>query len=397
MWIMEIEGELAIQIHTAGGVVSEVDIQSSRPLTAVRIFQGKPVPDVLQTLPLLYHVCGTAQAHAAVMACENAMKLDVPASVSAAREMLVWMETAREHGWRILLDWAAFLGEQGDRAAIAGIQQSISELQQALFVDGKGFQLNAKLDLQLSRVESVLQKLEDLLTTSIFAIPVKQWLVMESEEKFNAWLAEHDTIASRFLARIMNAASLRQSVPAVSFLPEMGIEQLNERLVSDSAANFIQQPDWQGVICETGPLARQQAQPLIASLLAQYGNGVVPHMVARLVELASIPGILQQSLAQARSGQLFNGEQSEFNQSAGVGIAQVEAARGRLVHRVELEQNVVQRYQILAPTEWNFHPAGTAATLLKQLPANNEADLRQQAELVINSVDPCVRYKVVIH
>jgi Ni,Fe-hydrogenase I large subunit len=75
----------------------------------------------------------------------------------------------------------------------------------------------------------------------------------------------------------------------------------------------------------------------------------------------------------------------------------VEAARGRLVHRVELEQNVVQRYQILAPTEWNFHPAGTAATLLKQLPANNEADLRQQAELVINSVDPCVRYKVVIH
>lgn len=394
---MEIEGELAIQIHTAGNVVNRVDIQSSRPLTAVRIFQGKQVTDVLQTLPLLYHVCGTAQAHAAVMACEDAMKLQVPASVCAARKMLVSMETAREHSWRVLLDWAAFLGEQGDRASIASIQQGISELQQALFVDGKGFQLNAQLDLKLSKVESLLQKLEDLLTTTIFAIPVKQWLALDNEEKFKTWLAGCDTVASRFLARILNTASKRQFMPAVSFLPEMDIEQLNERLMNDAVDSFIQQPDWQGVICETGPLARQQAQPLIESLLAQYGNGVVPHMVARLVELASLPGILQQCLAQVRSGQSSNGEQSEFDYSENVGFGQVEAARGRLVHRVELEQNVVQRYQILAPTEWNFHPAGAAATLLKQLPANNEADLRQQAELVINSIDPCVRYKVVVH
>ena len=394
---MEIEGELAIYLYTAGGVVNKVDIQSSRPLNAARIFHGKPVTDVLQTLPLLYHVCGTAQAHAAVMACEDAMKFQVSASVSAAREMLVWMETAREHCWRILLDWAVFLDEQGDRVAIATIQQAMTELQQALFVDGKGFRLEARLDLQLSRVESILQKLEDLLSTTIFAMPIAQWLAIESETELKVWLQKHDTIASRLLNQLINTRSRQQAVPGVSFLPEMDIEQLNARLTSDTAVHFIRQPDWQGMPCETGPLARQLAQPLMASLLMQYGHGVIPHMVARLLELANIPGILQQCLERVRSGQFSQGEQSDLNYSAGVGFGQVEAARGRLVHRVELEQEVIQRYQILAPTEWNFHPSGLAASLLKQLPAQDKLALKQQADIVINSIDPCVRYNLVTH
>jgi coenzyme F420-reducing hydrogenase alpha subunit len=395
---MEIEGELAIHLYTAGGVVNKVDIQSSRPLNAVRIFHDKPVVDVLQTLPLLYHVCGTAQAHAAVMACESAMRRPVSKSVAAAREMLVWMETAREHCWRILLDWAAFLGEQGDQTTIASIQQSMFELQQAMFVDGKGFCLQARLEPQFSKLKSVLQKLEVSLSTTIFAMPTAQWLAMDSEEKLKAWLAKHDTIASRLLTRLMSTSVLRQAGQAVSFLPVMDSEQLQQRLTADGTTDFVRQPDWQGKTCETGPLARQQAQPLVAALLRQYGNGVLPHMVARLVELAEIPGRLQLCLDGVRAGESSNGEQADINHHAeGVGFGQVEAARGRLVHRVELEEDMVRCYQILAPTEWNFHPAGVAATLLKQLAARDEVLLRQQADLVINSIDPCVRYRVVVH
>ena len=80
----------------------------------------------------------------------------------------------------------------------------------------------------------------------------------------------------------------------------------------------------------------------------------------------------------------------------GTGIAQVEAARGRLVHRVELDGDRVQRYQILAPTEWNFHPRGVLAQGVKGLAVSNKALLRRQTELLINAIDPCVGYELQI-
>jgi Ni,Fe-hydrogenase I large subunit len=63
-----------------------------------------------------------------------------------------------------------------------------------------------------------------------------------------------------------------------------------------------------------------------------------------------------------------------------------------LVHRVELERGGVRRYQILAPTEWNFHPDGAAAQALMRLPARDPAVLRRLAAMLINAVDPCVGY-----
>ena len=82
---------------------------------------------------------------------------------------------------------------------------------------------------------------------------------------------------------------------------------------------------------------------------------------------------------------------------AGTGIGQVEAARGHLVHRVVLDDGWVRRYQILAPTEWNFHPAGVVARGLGGLVDSDEPTLRRQAALLINAMDPCVGYDLRVH
>ena len=76
-------------------------------------------------------------------------------------------------------------------------------------------------------------------------------------------------------------------------------------------------------------------------------------------------------------------------------IAPLELLReggSRRLHRVELEREGVRSYRILAPTEWNFHPAGAAAQGLIHLPAQDTAVLRRLAALLINAVDPCVGY-----
>ena len=48
---------------------------------------------------------------------------------------------------------------------------------------------------------------------------------------------------------------------------------------------------------------------------------------------------------------------------------------------------------MLAPTEWNFHPRGIAASLLEAIPAGlADAQREHLARLVVHAVDPCVAF-----
>jgi Ni,Fe-hydrogenase I large subunit len=72
----------------------------------------------------------------------------------------------------------------------------------------------------------------------------------------------------------------------------------------------------------------------------------------------------------------------------------VETARGRLAHRVELAGERVRRYQVMAPTEWNFHPEGPLVCGLIGLETEDRETLRQHATMAVMALDPCVGYRV---
>ena len=67
------------------------------------------------------------------------------------------------------------------------------------------------------------------------------------------------------------------------------------------------------------------------------------------------------------------------------------------MHHIKVEQGQVADYVILAPTEWNFHPQGVAVEGLKGLRAESEAQLRQQAAMWVNAIDPCVGYELKVN
>jgi Ni,Fe-hydrogenase I large subunit len=75
---------------------------------------------------------------------------------------------------------------------------------------------------------------------------------------------------------------------------------------------------------------------------------------------------------------------------SGGGIAWVENARGLLIHRLRLDQGRTAEYRIVAPTEWNFHPAGALALALADSPASDLDAVRRRTTMLVNSLDPCV-------
>lgn len=101
---------------------------------------------------------------------------------------------------------------------------------------------------------------------------------------------------------------------------------------------------------------------------------------SRLFELANFPNVLRQNVIDM---------QTTSNQTRNeIGVAQIQASCGSLIHKVELNNGVITNYQIVAPTECNFHPNGVAALHLNVLNAKNKALSQTQATLIINAIDP---------
>lgn len=74
------------------------------------------------------------------------------------------------------------------------------------------------------------------------------------------------------------------------------------------------------------------------------------------------------------------------------GMAAIETSRGLLIHAVRLSGNMVADYRIVAPTEWNFHPAGALTQAMADLKIGNDAQFRAQE--ICQSLDPCVAFGV---
>jgi len=392
---MSVEGRLLIELAREGGQVRGVTIRSTRPAQAARVFEAKTPEAVLQLLPLLYSVCATAQGQAAQAACERALGITPDRGVRLAREVLVCLETTREHLWRILMDWPSFFDEDSQAALMAPLMRLLPESRNALFVDGRAFGLEAKLHAADWALHDLAMTLYNLLERAVFGCPVQDWLEITDKAGLDAWIGRSGGVATRVLRRVQDNGWEASGAVEAAFLPVLPEAQLEACLSAHDADAFIACPEWQGGPRETTPLARQQDIPMIRSLLATTGAGLLARLVSLLVELAQTPARLR-ALTEALqvSG---DGEHDTAGTSSGVGLSQVEAARGRLVHRVELEHDCVRRYQILAPTEWNFHPDGVAARGLKTLTAPDAVSLRRQAAMLISAVDPCVGYELTLH
>jgi coenzyme F420-reducing hydrogenase alpha subunit len=116
---------------------------------------------------------------------------------------------------------------------------------------------------------------------------------------------------------------------------------------------------------------------------------VLARLLARLVELVELTGKLCAPI----------GESQNWVQGAalrqGTGFAWVQTARGLLLHRAEMDDSGnVRDYRIVAPTEWNFHPAGSCVNGLAGMAAASAEEAVRHAELMVQALDPCVAYQI---
>ncbi len=268
----------------------------------------------------------------------------------------------REHLWRVLVDWAEHTGSVVDADSLR----------------------RCRLLADDARPEDVASQLR----SSVFGVPLQRWLDIEHVSDLLYWARTTDTVAARMIDTLNRRGWCVAGACELPFLPETPAGDLHETLASPDADHFIEQPVWTDGPHETSPLARTQHSMLVRSVQAQFGRGLLARHVALLVELAEAPSRLNSPVAQRISNEAL---------PPSTGLAQVDAARGRLVHRVVVDDGRIDTYQIVAPTEWNFHPDGVLARSLAALGDGSREQLAEQATLLVKAVDPCVGFELEVH
>ena len=388
-----LEGQIKIDLLANSGKGPNVKTTASRPLQASRVLIGKSPEEALAIIPLLFSICGIAQTRAAQLSMHTGMAWRTDNIVESHRDMLVLVETAKEHLLRVFLEWPGLFGIEPADIDLTYLAQLVNNFKTALFKQGAAFTAQSKAAIVPQTASGLIEKLEQFLVDHVFGMTLQDWQKITELQDLKNWSTQCESIAAQTTAIIYQRDWAGQGLTDCKYLPPLNPDNLFEKFAAINADTFIAEPQWQGECQETGALARQYGHPLIRSLHSQFQTSLITRWLARLVELAGIPRRLRQLL------QLTGNEipVSIVASTGRRGLAQVEAARGRLIHCVEIEQGVINNYQILAPTEWNFHPQGLIAQALKRLVCDDKEELEQLACLVINAVDPCVGFQLKIH
>jgi len=370
---MPLEGELLVQLIWNGQHVERVMVRSTRPSTLARVLVGMTPTSVLATVPLLFSICARAQGAAAASALNAARAMEV--SDANERELDVLLETVQEYFWRLLIDWPEAMAQRPVTTPVATARRLIeASLSNA---DGARGQEGA---LAISELAAALSASA---TESIYGLPPAAWLALD-ERSFQAWIDEPPTLPARLLGELLSDMP-RLGCSEVALMPEVAEDQLINvvapAMVRDPA--FARLPTWNGAPVETGVLARVRSEARVAAIMERCGNSVGTRMAARLVELA----LMLNELGHPKPGRL---RIQAVRLAADEGLAAVQTARGLLLHRARVADGRVADYEIVAPTEWNFHPEGALAHGIAELTADSESALKQQARLAVQALDPCV-------
>jgi len=388
-----IEGDLTVRLSVNGRRVSRVAVRSTRPLAAARALAGRPPADAAAMAPRLFSICAQAQGVAAAAAAEAATDRVPAPPTRAARETTVLLETVQEYLWRILIDWPQAMDQPTLLEPVAAARHLIAPVLARLAPAAR--RTDGGADAAAAASPDLASALADLAGKHVFGGAPEAWLALMDAGAVAAWAERAHTIPARLFGDLL-ATTPELGRSDIRLMPVPRREALLTCVVPElrREPGFSQAPVWDGMPVETGALARMAAHPFVAAIRAQYGNAVPTRMAARLVELAALLG----QLAAGHGDDHAAPSAHAFALDAGEGLAAVQTARGLLLHLICVAGGRVAAYQIVAPTEWNFHPDGALVHGLTGLAADDEPRLVRQARLAVQALDPCVACRVeVVH
>lgn len=361
-----------LQLHArlANGHMVDAGVANTRP-HAAQLLIGRSPAEAVAMVPRLFALCSHAQGTAARLACDAALGAAAPDAVEAlAIERQLAAEAAQEHLWRLLLDWPALFGIEARRNRYAELHRRLSRPQEA--------------DAAYTLGGDLLDLVARELLAGFFRHNREPRTLAEFVDR-----ADSGGDLGSVLARMIKlGAAETPATGPTPLLPMRDARGWAETLGGVPDLAFCRTPTLDGMAAETGPLARHQGSPLVA-MLVQRGHRISARLMAKVIDLADCGSRLRSPLAPEVPALA-----DACTIAPGCGLARVETARGLLLHVVRIEAGTITDYAICAPTEWNFHPAGSFVREGMGWACADADTARLRLHALILALDPCVGWEL---
>jgi coenzyme F420-reducing hydrogenase alpha subunit len=354
------------------------------------LFAGKSIDSVADIMNAIYHLCNTAHRFAFLRLLDESTVIKLSQNEIKAYELLLDLETIREHCFSIASKWNQD-AEGTVNSNIINLLSTLKEINATLFLNTDPLSLVDKELQAFDSIEILTLKLEQQLQNLLLGFKCNAESVFKDMNSFNNWLKVGKSQGATFLNYLLQHQLNKIGNIEAFHLPDLDPKNISDFLYNDA---YIQQPNYQDITYETTPYSRQSNHQLIKQLVNINGNGVFTRAASQLLEVFELLNKVKCNYRNIETEIIsYNFQFPVLETSA---LVQLEAARGRLVHQLSIKDEKIKSYQILAPTEWNFHPEGVLNHMIRSLNFTDKEDLISKVKLLVNAVDPCVGYSVEI-
>jgi uptake hydrogenase large subunit len=409
--IEKIEGEAKLDFSFANELIDFVEIEFLTARGIENILKNRPAMDALVINPRVCGICGHAHLIATVQALENCYEnIEISQKAKIVRELTLNFELIQNHFKWFYLVILPFFGQPQDPkkavlassimskaiavlagqyphnsyAIVGGITSYITNGDlikvRSLIDECLIFFHNNLVDADIDEfwicdsIEHIFEKNGDLVDVLMKIIYNNQTDFGKSYDRFIAFGGN-----SYFKSGKSNKTVVNENIK---------FDYIQEELINKSYAKNVY---YKNKSFEVGPLARAMVSktPLIKDAHRKYGDSIFSRILARMCETAQLLHHSKQLI------QMINPKEPSFikpkidiKHISSRGMSSVEAARGSLIHGVELVDGIIKDYSIITPTQWNLG-SGDKENLGVAQKAMIGLSSIDEAKLVFKSFDVC--------
>lgn len=354
-------GTIRIDVTVARALACSVAVKASRPHGLTRMFLGRRPAEAPALAGQVFSLCGFAQSVASRLAVLGAADRPMDADERARSSAGLLAERVFETLRALVLQWPAPL--PASLAATAGkhLREALAASQSIIAEARAGGNGRTHLAAGAARLRAAATGL---------GVPE------DGGDPMPGTACE---------------AILRDTAGYAMFAARRP-DPLTAGDDAEVIARLCEEPDYAARPYLSGRIAEAGAYARLGVARAAAGSHLAHRLLARIGDIRSCLG---QLAALARTGEPAWTPLACGGPAPAGGYGAVECARGRLYHQAEIGgDGRLSAYRILAPTEWNFHPAGPfVETLLSSRIGTAEAAVRSVSRLAV-LFDPCVAFEV---
>ncbi|MBU0632721.1 nickel-dependent hydrogenase large subunit [bacterium] len=409
--IEKIEGEAKLNFSFKDNKIDDVSVDFMSTRHVEDILKGKTPLDALVINPRVCGICGHAHLIATVRALEACYEdIQISNKAKIIRELTLTFELIQNHfKWFYLTIFPFF----GVKQEIAKALYPTQLMGKAIAVFGGQYPHTSYAivggvvcevtNMDIIKVQRYIDETTDFFEKNVLSIQNSDLKTLNTLNDLSHVKGDLRDILKkieqndwqnlgksydRFIAFGESSYFKKGKSIKTRVTQNLAIDDVKE---TDSTTSFAKSVHYHDQYYEVGPLARAMIgkNPLIKDAHRRYGDSIFTRILARVYE---IPQLLEHTKILIESLDLsepsYIKPEVDISQLNAVGISAVEAARGTLIHKVEIEDLKIKSYEIITPTQWNLC-GGHEQNLGVSQKAMIGLDNVKLAEMVFKTFDVC--------